>query len=633
MATTTQNKKSSLGNSSDRDSRPSSALKWILGSLGVVSLLAGVVYAIGSLDFSGGGDTAGALTHVVNKGRLLITVTEDGNVESANNVDVKCQVAGGGTIIFIVEDGKQVEKDEVIVKLDESGITDQLNTQKIAYEKAMAAKIQAEEDFSAASIAVREYAEGTFIKELQTVESQITIAMENLRSAENMLVHTEKMARKGFATSLQLEADQFAVQRGKIDLEAAKTAKTVLEKFTKEKTLKGLESTRDAAEARKRSEQAAFELEKGRLDRLQRQLDYCIIKAPQSGMVIYANEQGRGRSNQTAPTIEEGAIVREQQTLIRLPNLSKMQVKVTVHETKVDAIRIGMPARIKIQDREFIGKVVSIANQPEPGGWMSSNVKEYATNVAIDGVTTDLKPGMTAEVEILVADQKDVLTTPVSAIVEQRGKFYAWVNNGKTNERRPLLLGKTNDKVIEIKDGLKQGDVVLLNPRAVVAEAQQDDSTDGEGTDPASGFGAMADAAGSAAGAAKVGGDVKGEDGKGKSESGEPREGKGEGKGKGKGGGRNRMSPADMFKQADANADGKLTLEEVPERMRQFIKMEEADANKSGGLEQAEFTKLIGQMRQQRGGGAGGAAGGAEKGPGPRDVTPKAPEATKGDSR
>lgn len=613
MATTTEQESSTFRNGAERHAQPSRVAKWGFAALALVLTAAAAMYAFNTIEFSSGNNTGGALTHTVAKGRLLITVTEDGNVESASNVDVKCQVAGGGTIIFIVEDGKQVEKDEVIVRLDESAITDQLNTQKIAYEKAMAAKIQAEEDFSAAQIAVREYAEGTFIKELQTLESQITIAMENLRSAENMLAHTEKMARKGFATSLQLEADQFAVQRGKLDLEAAKTAKTVLEKFTKEKTLKQLESTRDAAEARKRSEQAAFELEKGRLDRLQRQLDYCIIKAPQSGMVIYANEQGRGRSNQTAPTIEEGAIVREQQTLIRLPNLSRMQVKVTVHETKVDQIRTGMPARITIQDREFRGKVVSIANQPEPGGWMSSNVKEYATIVAIDGETTDLKPGMTAEVEILVSDQKDVVTVPVSAVVEQRGKFFAWVRNGKANERRLLLIGKTNDKVIEVKDGLKEGDIVLLNPRAVVAEAQQDDSIEGDGDDPAAGFGS------NDGGASKSDGETKGSSDAGKGEGAAKSDGAGGGRGDRKTRGGRGGNPLEMFKRIDANADGKVTPEEVPEQMRQFMNIEMADENKNGTVEQSEFLKFINQMRQQRGGGGGGGSGGppADRG-GPR---------------
>ena len=143
-----------------------------------------------------------------------------------------------------------------------------------------------------------------------------------------------------------------------------------------------------------------------------------------------------------------------------------------------------MPARITVQDRQWVGKVVSVGNQPEPGNWFMSSIKEYATIVSIEGDTTGLKPGMTSEVEILIANLKDVLTVPVSAVVEQNGKFTAWVKQKIGGpSRRPLIIGQTNDKVVEIKDGLKEGEDVILNPRAVIAEARsgsglQTDSND-----------------------------------------------------------------------------------------------------------------------------------------------------------
>ncbi len=402
-------------------------------------------------------------------------MTEDGNLESASNVEVRCQVAGGGTIIWIIPDGSMVEEGQELVRLDQSVIEDQLNTQKINYEKAVETKIQADEDYAAASIAVKEYDLGTYLKDVQSAESQIKIAMENLRSAENTLSHTERMFRKGFVTALQLDADKFAVERAKLDLDAAQISKKVLQEFTRPKTLKGLQATRDAAEARTRSEQAALNLEKAKLDRLQNQLKFSVIKAPQRGMVIYANENSgrRGLFSSQSSNIEEGAIVRERQTLIRLPDLTKMQVKVTVHESKVDLIRPGMPARITVQDRQWVGKVMSVANQPEPSSFFAASIKEYATTVSIEGDTAGLKPGMTAEVEILVSDLRNVLTVPVSAVVEKDGKFFAWVKDKTGLHRRPLLLGQTNDKLIQVADGLKEKDEVILNPRAVVAEAQE----------------------------------------------------------------------------------------------------------------------------------------------------------------
>ena len=121
----------------------------------------------------------------------------------------------------------------------------------------------------------------------------------------------------------------------------------------------------------------------------------------------------------------------------------------------------------------------SIANQPEASGWFSANVKEYATIVKIHREQAGIKPGMTAEVEILVAHLQDVLTLPVATVVEQRGAFYCWVKTPQGAERRPLVLGLSNDKFVEVKDGVAAGEEVVLNPRTVVAEAREEEYEEG----------------------------------------------------------------------------------------------------------------------------------------------------------
>ena len=193
-------------------------------------------------------------------------------------------------------------------------------------------------------------------------------------------------------------------------------------------------------------------------------------------MVVYANEPGRPGQQQT--TIEEGAAVRERQTILRVPDLSQMQVKVNVHESKVENLRPGMRARIRILDRELTGSVTTVASQPEPTGFFSANVKEYATIVRIDGQPEGLRPGMTAEVEILVDHLHDVVTVPVAAIVQQQSGFRCWAQTPQGPQRRDLTVGQTNDQFVEIKEGLAEGEVVLLNPRNSVPEARVDEQTD-----------------------------------------------------------------------------------------------------------------------------------------------------------
>jgi len=530
--------------------------------------------------------TSSVLTHTVARGELLVTVTEDGNVESASNLDIKCEVAGGSSILWIVEDGKQVEEGEKLVELDQSQLEEQISQQTITYEKARAASIQMDKDYQVAQIAVEEYLEGTFKKELQDHDKQITIAMEDLRTAQNTLGHTQRMFRKGYVSQLELEGQQFAVQRAQLELDSANTAKEVLEKFTKVKMLEDLRSQVETAKAKMESEKAALALEDSRLTRLKDQLEHCVINAPQAGMVVYANDQSMRRfGSSQGPQIEEGAQVRERQDILRLPDLSQMQVKVNVHETKVESLARGLKARIKIQNRDLLGTVTSIANQPEPGSFFSASVKEYGTIVRIDGETAGLKPGMTAEVEILIAHLEGVVTLPVAAVVEQREGFFCWVQQGERHERRPLVLGLSDDKFVEVKDGVQEGEKVLLNPRAVVEEARKDDTEsedvnveerfggdrEGAATGPPPGRGPRGGATpeagrgpGGPSGDGPPGGGMRGGGGHG---------------GPGKGGG---GSPPDLM-QSDQDGDGKISKDEAPEFMKAFF--DRVDANTDGFLD------------------------------------------------
>lgn len=600
-------------------SRSGSAFRTLL----VIVVIGGVIgfAAYGSSSLIGKPEEeAIVLTHRVARDNMLITVTEDGNVESGSNIDVKCQVAGGSSILWIVEDGKEVKKGEKLVELDQSQLEESISQQTITYEKARSAVIQAEKDFQVAEISVEEYLEGTFKKELQDAEAQITIAEENLRSSKNSLAHSGRMFKRGYISELELEGQQFAVKRSDLELKSAETAKSVLEKYTKVKTLEDLKSQVETARAKQRSETAAYELEEAKLQRLKDQLKNCVIIAPQDGMAVYANDAGRSRfGGSQGPQIEEGASVRERQNILKLPDLSKMQVKVNVHETKVETLQRDMRARIIIQGREFQGSVISIANQPEASSWFSGSVKEYATTVRITGETEGLKPGMTAEVEILIAHLEDVLTVPVAAVVEQRAGFFCWVKKGEVVERRPLVLGYSNDQFVEVKDGLTDGDEVLLNPRAVVEEARADDAEGvqeevdvegrfGEGASkakaaPQGGPGAPA-AGGPSAGRGPGGGGRPGAGGPG---GGGP--GQGGPGGGGPGGGGSGRGSFDLM-DSDADGDGKVSKDEAPERMKGFF--DRMDGDGDGFIDKKE----IDAMRSRFKGGGGGRPGGGAPGGG-----------------
>ena len=158
-----------------------------------------------------------------------------------------------------------------------------------------------------------------------------------------------------------------------------------------------------------------------------------------------------------------------------------MQVKTAVHESVLDDIRQGLTATVRVdafKEKSYRGTVQSVAVLPDQDSWMSSDTKEYETIVTVDEEVEQLKPGMTAVVEIHVDLLENVLSVPVQAIKEIKGDTWCYVDGGRSIERRPVTLGRTNDKFVEVRAGLEEGDRVVLNPMAIMDEESDDGKTE-----------------------------------------------------------------------------------------------------------------------------------------------------------
>jgi multidrug efflux pump subunit AcrA (membrane-fusion protein) len=83
-----------------------------------------------------------------------------------------------------------------------------------------------------------------------------------------------------------------------------------------------------------------------------------------------------------------------------------------------------------------------------------------------------LKPGMTAEVEVIMARHQGVLTIPTSAVVETKKGYACWVVTAEGIERRKLSLGDSSDMFIVVEAGVEEGEQVVLDPLAYIDEAQ-----------------------------------------------------------------------------------------------------------------------------------------------------------------
>jgi RND family efflux transporter MFP subunit len=476
--------------------------------------------------------------YTVQSSSLPISVKERGNLESQFNVKVLCEVddirgdgVDGTPIIWIIPNGSSVKEGELLVELDSASHLERLDEKILERERALAEMIQTrsihENQISQNSkteadaiLAVRiaklelemfqDKENGTAHLEIEEirrliddVNNEILEAQASLQLKRHEKHGTESLFKMGYAGKSELDRTRldflqaegtYAAKLNKLKTQLSTLKKKeIYEHVKQELTLKGdvetaereldqvvianaaeLEQAKAAMDAASRGLKKEDEL----LERYRVQLEKCKIYAPQDGMVAYAT-QSRWSSR---GAIAVGTPVHERQHLLSLPNLEKMQVKTSVHESVLDQIKTGLPATIRLDafsDRAYSGTVKSVAVLPDQGGWYGSDTKVYETIVTIDEDVEQLKPGMTAVVEIHVDELMDVLALPVQAIVQRKRDTWAYVNDNGNIEKRFLTLGKTNTKFVEIRQGLSENDQVVLNPMAIFEERdEQADSDD-----------------------------------------------------------------------------------------------------------------------------------------------------------
>jgi RND family efflux transporter MFP subunit len=419
-----------------------------------------------------GSRQADVLTQRVRRGTISLKVKDTGALESAKNMEVYCQVEGQTTIITIKPEGTTVKKGEVVCQLDHATLDDNLVNQRITTERAAADLKNAEETLAVAKMALSEYTDGIYVTTKQTYQGTIKQASSDWTKATERAKWARRMYDKGYNSRLQLETDLIDLQKADISLANAKAQLHQLDTYTKPTQVKTLGANITKAESDVLAKKATFGLERDKQKKLEDQIAKCTLLAPGDGIVVYANDPGRFGQQQLQ--IEEGATVRQSQKIFSLPDTSQMQVNAKIHESRVNWVKPGMRAQIRIDamaDTLLTGTVKEVKPMPDANNWMTSDVKKYTTLVSIDSAPPNVRPGMNAQVEIMVTEVPDVLSVPIQSVIELGGKKYVYVvRPGVRAERRDVTIGLSNEKVIEVKEGLKESEDVALNPQAVMSD-------------------------------------------------------------------------------------------------------------------------------------------------------------------
>jgi HlyD family secretion protein len=443
----------------------------------------------------------GTAYHEVQRGNFTVSVVEGGTLAAVSEVSIRSEVEGTARIISIVPEGSYVKKGDLLIELDSAQAQDQVNQQQIAYEKALFAVEQAKaqleiqksatnSDYLAAELKLKfakidleKYEQGQRMVEFVEASNKVVAAAAQYSVNVDTYRNSTNLAAKGYETKQKADGDWLNVLNTANSLLVASNSMWMLERFDEVKNLQQFRANVEQAEQELErvviqnetrmaqymadliTQSNTLTLSFQKLERDKKNLAATTIKAPQDGLVVYAISESHFSSESL---IEGGAVVRNRQELIKLPDLSRMKVTIKVHESHVNMIRPGLPAYVMLDsrpDERFRGVVERVAPLPDTQSrWGNPNLKVYNTDIYKTDNQPNVKPGVSAKAEIIVTNITDTLSVPIQAIATYQGKPAAYVLSGGKAEPRPVGVGMFNTKFIEVTKGLTPGDRVLLSP-------------------------------------------------------------------------------------------------------------------------------------------------------------------------
>ncbi len=476
--------------------------KWLWIGL-VVLVLAGT----GVWLARGGDEAEGAVRGAkVRRGSLKVAVVQRGNLAAKDANSVKSEVEGQSTILWLVPEGTQVKPGDLLVELDASDLVDKKVAQEISVQNAEAsyqkAKAQydiqesqnrsdieaAERKLAFARIDKEKYeaSNGDYAQLFAAAEEKIKLAEGELAKSQNTYDWSKQLAQKGFLTKSELDRDELDFQRAQVSLDQARRNKQLLVDYDAPR--KRAELDADLREAQRGLDRAQLEatskivdyqaalgtskskldLEKEKLAKYIDQLAKSKIKSSTTGMVVYARVEGGGRMGGSEP-IQEGTTVRERQEILSIPTTGGLIVEASIHESVLKQVSIGKSCSIQVDalpGQVFKGRVQFVALLPDKGSWWANpNQRLYRTEIAVEDGNLEMRPGMSCSVEILSDLIEDCLQVPVQSVVLNEGRTIAFVAAAAGSvEQRTVKVGRASETFVEVIEGLKEGEEVLLAP-------------------------------------------------------------------------------------------------------------------------------------------------------------------------
>jgi HlyD family secretion protein len=363
----------------------------------------------------------------VQPAEFLDVIQFRGNMKALKSITISAPPdVGTLQIVKLAADGSAVKQGDVVVEFDPSKTRTDLETDKSSLKSAEAETEQSQ-------------AQGRLTQEEDTtavMKARYDVEAARLDAGKEEIVSQIEGAEAKLKVADAEQALRQAEQKLKAD--GAKTEATI-------------------GGHRNATSKARFDK-----DRAERALASMVLKAPSDGNISLVSVWHEGSEG----TFKPGERAWPGSPIAELPDPTSLRVVAHVDETERGRLSVAQPVTVQLDavaDRQFTGKIErigTIATSDFSAGWPIP--RNFTLEIALDQKDLRLRPGMTAQVTVIVDRIPNAISIPVQASFMKSGRTVAYVWNGSGFEERAIQIERRSRDRALVGSGLKPGDTVAM---------------------------------------------------------------------------------------------------------------------------------------------------------------------------
>lgn len=359
---------------------------------------------------------------------LAYSMSATGDIAPLMQVDLFPKVSGYLERIN-VNIGESVRQGQVIAQIDRNDFLHKVKEAeaKVAQAKANLAEIEA----------------GTRTEEIRQAEEAVKQAQSRFDNARLQRERIEALFKREVISKKESDIAEMEYTVAEAQLAANRERLKLLKEGARQEV-------RESSLAKLKEMEAILAQEQTRLQNTQ-------VIAPFNGEI-------------TRKSVDAGALVSPSTPLVTLVHTETLKVVANVLEKDIPLLKAGIRAKIQAEaypGRVFEGKVVRINSA------LDLTTRTLQTEINIPNPGHLLKPGMFSRIEVTLLEKPGTLTVPRGALIEEGGKRSVFVVEGNQALQRPIVTGVEQDQWVEVLEGLREGDRVIIKGQGSIKDGSK----------------------------------------------------------------------------------------------------------------------------------------------------------------